>query len=544
MLLPWAATCIDGHAIYQTQKTRFQRFWSSKKVDYNFSTANLHNIVRIMMLRIQGATDLPKLKKKIGELVRDAPQPDLRTGWLCADVCRENDEEGHGEGREMFALDNGEGDALSTKIADSLKRGLVSWNDFTVFETLLKRLNTADYWIAFQYFDVLGVVTCQGQFSVETCVSAAFLRARLLALKCPASPIIQEHPSMSIHLIDNEFTQLIKALHVFDRHLNINKDQDGFIRPEEFKQIILEVSRHKLSDAVIEHLPTLCTLTPNGWISYSEVIVVGILRETTAKLKDGHIDQSDYALFTPMEVSIIFHFAGRGSGEKRLALLDFAQLLDPQWKAPHEVLKAIEWHVIYCTTLSQRNSNIVISIGIAGLSVPLLSTLSFDMVYAKPYWWTDSNWVMGQLQEKMQVYALLGIQLLYKDARGRMEGAMVVPEAMSAQEWYISCRLTYSPWKAQMSMHTGTMLNRLSLVQGWQALPEAQTPQSVAQTLLTSPVLHQAHCEDKIWLGCSGSKKESGEGTPSQGKKTMFQELSGELRELQLGKLQLGDATK
>jgi phosphatidylserine decarboxylase len=36
----------------------------------------------------------------VGELVRDAPQPDPRTG-LYADVCGENDTEGSGEGREM-----------------------------------------------------------------------------------------------------------------------------------------------------------------------------------------------------------------------------------------------------------------------------------------------------------------------------------------------------------------------------------------------------------------------------------------------------------
>ncbi|KAG1871827.1 hypothetical protein DFJ58DRAFT_837142 [Suillus subalutaceus] len=32
---------------------------------------------------------------------------------------------------------------------------------------------------------------------------------------------------------------------------------------------------------------------------------------------------------------------------------------------------------------------------------------------------------------------------------------------------------------------------------------------------------------NKFWLGCSGSRKESEEGTPSQGEKAMFQELSG-----------------
>ena len=74
-----------------------------------------------------------------------------------------------------------------------------------------------------------------------------------------------------------------------------------------------------------------------------------IIREATAKSKDGRIDQSDflnhcvsstrYSLFTPMEASIIFHFAGRGNSAQRLSLYDFAQLLDPRWKAPSETVE-------------------------------------------------------------------------------------------------------------------------------------------------------------------------------------------------------------
>ena len=80
------------------------------------------------------------------------------------------------------------------------------------------------------------------------------------------------------------------------------------------------------------------------------LIMVRIIREATAKSKDGRIDQSDflnysasssrYSLFTPMEASIIFHFAGRGFANQRLTLLDFAQLLDPRWKAPHTAFEA------------------------------------------------------------------------------------------------------------------------------------------------------------------------------------------------------------
>ena len=73
---------------------------------------------------------------------------------------------------------------------------------------------------------------------------------------------------------------------------------------------------------------------------------IRIIREATRKAKDGRIDQSDflnhaasssrYGTFSPMETSIIFHFAGRGDPTSRLALLDFAQLLNPRWQAPTE----------------------------------------------------------------------------------------------------------------------------------------------------------------------------------------------------------------
>lgn len=73
-------------------------------------------------------------------------------------------------------------------------------------------------------------------------------------------------------------------------------------------------------------------------------MVERVIREATAKSKDGRIDQTDflnysaastrYGLFSPMEAAIIFHFASRGNSNQRLALLDFASLLDPRWQSP------------------------------------------------------------------------------------------------------------------------------------------------------------------------------------------------------------------
>lgn len=76
--------------------------------------------------------------------------------------------------------------------------------------------------------------------------------------------------------------------------------------------------------------------------------ITRVIRDACAKSKDGRIDQTDllntasmttrYGILSPMEASIIFHFASRGTGgHSRLALVDFAQLLDPRWKAPSDI---------------------------------------------------------------------------------------------------------------------------------------------------------------------------------------------------------------
>jgi solute carrier family 25 aspartate/glutamate transporter 12/13 len=164
-----------------------------------------------------------------------------------------------------------------------------------------------------------------------------------------------------------EFTQLIKgfqgerlrqAYHFFD------KDSDGYIAPEDFQRIIIEVAGHKLSESVLTRLPTLCTMNPGRKISYSEVIafhnvirdmdtVDHIIRRAVRKSKDGRIAVADflneaassqrYGVFTPMEARIIWHFASRGGGDalvnsERLAIGDFQALLDAKWQPPADLL--------------------------------------------------------------------------------------------------------------------------------------------------------------------------------------------------------------
>ena len=109
---------------------------------------------------------------------------------------------------------------------------------------------------------------------------------------------------------DNEFTQLMKGLQgerLRQAFRYFDEKQDGFIRPDQFKRIILvrlymslyqlamtltsvpqELAGHKLSDAVIELLPTLTALTPGGHISYSEVVAChNVIRGLFHKINSG-----------------------------------------------------------------------------------------------------------------------------------------------------------------------------------------------------------------------------------------------------------------
>lgn len=72
-------------------------------------------------------------------------------------------------------------------------------------------------------------------------------------------------------------------------------------------------------------------------------MVERMVREACAQSSDGKISKLDftnhasrsmrYGTFSPMEVAIIFHYAGQGS-RTRLGLKDFGQLLDPKWGPP------------------------------------------------------------------------------------------------------------------------------------------------------------------------------------------------------------------
>ncbi|KAJ3750829.1 mitochondrial carrier domain-containing protein [Lentinula detonsa] len=331
--------------------------------------------------------------------------------------------------------------AILFKVADHSKRGLISWEDFIVFETLLKRPD-ADYWMAFQFFDVdnSGYI----DFDEFKNVMSANIGSDAIPFDfdCDWVKLYLGRKNGTHVLGYNEFTQLMKGLQgerLRQAFKYLDKDQDGFIKPDEFKRIILEIAGHKLSDAVIDRLPTLCTLSPGQRISYSEVIafhnviremdmVERIIREATASSKDGRINQSNfldyassssrYSLFTPMEASIIFHFAGRGNGDQRLALLDFAQLLDPRWVAPHD---AVETKKQTSTSLLHTIGHSAYSFVQGGFAGAIGATIVYPIDMVKTRMQNQRSTVVGQVLYKNSIDCARKI-LLNEGFRGLYRG--------------------------------------------------------------------------------------------------------------------------
>ena len=143
-----------------------------------------------------------------------------------------------------------------------------------------------------------------------------------------------------------------QAFHYFD------KDGDGYIEPEDFQRIILETSKHKLSDHLLNNLHTLCNISTGSKISYANVrafqnvmremdLIDLIIQNAAQKSDDGKITRTDFlneaarltrfSLFTPMEADILFHFAGLDAPTGRLAVSDFSRVLDASWKSAYDL---------------------------------------------------------------------------------------------------------------------------------------------------------------------------------------------------------------
>ncbi|KAK4452466.1 calcium-binding mitochondrial carrier protein [Podospora aff. communis PSN243] len=242
------------------------------------------------------------------------------------------------------------------RVADRNNSGKVTLGDWGYFENLLSKPD-AEYEIAFRLFDVerLGTVKYDD-----------FRRLYELNKGPESIPFDWDCEWAKLyigsktkrHSMDyQQFSQMLRGLQgerIRQAFLRFDKDGDGFIEPEDFERIIMETSKHKLSDHLLENLHTLCNISKGSKVSYANVrafqnmikemdLVELIIRRACAKSKDGKITKTEFlnqaakitrfSLFTPMEADILFHFASLDEPSGRLGLKDFSKVLDPSWRS-------------------------------------------------------------------------------------------------------------------------------------------------------------------------------------------------------------------
>ncbi|KAK3373926.1 mitochondrial carrier domain-containing protein [Lasiosphaeria ovina] len=280
-------------------------------------------------------------------------QTDLETGELALgpeqfiDAVAPPNEDYHKIKREQYSI--------LFRVADRRNRGKVNLADWGYFENLLAKPD-AEYEIAFRLFDVdrLGTVKYddfrklyelnKGPDSIPFNWDCEWARL-YIGSKTKRHNLDYQQFSQMLRGLQGE--RIRQAFELFD------KDGDGFIEPEDFERIIMETSRHKLSDHLLENLHTLCNITQGSKVSYANVrafqnmikemdLVELIVRRACAKSADGKITRTEFlnhaakvtrfTMFTPMEANILFHFASLDEPSGRLGLRDFAKVLDPSWR--------------------------------------------------------------------------------------------------------------------------------------------------------------------------------------------------------------------
>ncbi|KAG0369351.1 mitochondrial carrier domain-containing protein [Gamsiella multidivaricata] len=245
--------------------------------------------------------------------------------------------------------------AVLFNVADQSKQGLLSLSDFTVFENLLSRPD-AEYEIAFRLFDTEGTgKITRDQF--KQILSANIGKDAIpFEFECEWLRLYTGGKDATHEMSYKEFTQLLKGLQaerLRQEFRYYDKDATGYITPVAFKKIIIDIAGHKLSEHVLDNLPTLCNLYASNKISFANVMafynvirdmdmVERVVRKAVEKNKDGTITRADFlntaaketrfSLFTPMEADIIFHFAGLDNPSGKLTLKDFFRLLESKWE--------------------------------------------------------------------------------------------------------------------------------------------------------------------------------------------------------------------
>lgn len=259
--------------------------------------------------------------------------------------------------------------ALLFKVVDQNGQGKASLADWNAFEQLLYKPD-AEYQVAFRLFQ-----SQTSASSPEVIDFDQFVKYYKENIPSDSIPVNWDSKWASLYfgtstkrhtMTYNQFSQMLAGLageRVRQAFAYYDSDNTGYILPVQFQKIIESTLSHKLSDRLVSELGSICNVGTTKNISYASVRaflnvihqtdMVEVLIEKAAHeygRKDGYVTRQDFlnesskstrfALFTPLEIDVLFHFASLNSRKSdKICLDDFKSVFDPTWQERMDI-----WH--------------------------------------------------------------------------------------------------------------------------------------------------------------------------------------------------------
>lgn len=261
--------------------------------------------------------------------------------------------------------------ALLFKVADRASRNKVSLADWKAFEQLLYKPD-AEYQIAFRLFQSPSSTSpSSGEVDFNQFV-------KLYKENIPSTSLPFDWSSKwaslylggtsSRHTLSyNQFSQMLAGIlgeRVRQAFSHFDPQNTGYILPEQFQKIIENTASHKLSNKLLDDLHTLCNIGQSQKVSYANVraflnvihqtdmveVLIDKAAQSLPAKSGGYITRQDFlnesskstrfALFTPLEIDVLFHFASCNSAHPdKISLNDFKSVFDPTWQDRMDI-----WH--------------------------------------------------------------------------------------------------------------------------------------------------------------------------------------------------------
>lgn len=241
-------------------------------------------------------------------------------------------------------------------VADRKRVGRITQDEYAAFQNILNKPDAPEYLMCFRLFDVNNT----GSVNVDDLQRIYDEQRGKDGLRFdfngPWASLYFGGKGARHALTYEQFAQMLRGLQgerIRQAFQHYDTDHDGLITPDQFAAIIRENQSHKLSDHILENLPTLCNIQNGANISYPVIraflnitremdLLDLIIRNATNKSADGRIDKKGFleeaqrvtrwSQYTPLEAEILFHFAGLDTPSGRLTISDFNKVLDASYQ--------------------------------------------------------------------------------------------------------------------------------------------------------------------------------------------------------------------